>query len=470
MYRIFLFLLSLFFFFGASAQNQNDVVLNEINISGNKWTKDFVILRELNFKKGETYPLSYINEAKLENLERLKNLGLFNDVELEYAIDSLDQSFEIIIQVVENWYIWPSPIFELADRNFAEWWTNQNRDLTRVNYGLRVDHINLTGRRDRLIFQAQAGFRQKYELVYNQPYLNKEGTMGAEAFIFFANQDELPYITENNRTIYAGFEELTLLERFRTGGAFFYRPTIYHHHAFRLEYHKNSVDDYVLNELNPNYFLDGRTSIQFFMFNYHYTYDKRIAQFYPISGYQVWADFKKEGFGIFNEYNNTSVSVGLEYYYPFDENNKLVFGTQWKAKANVDRRVVSFANNTGIGWGADQLGGYHLYVVDGTDYIYSRNNLRYKLFTGKFNLGKYMPFHQFRTLNVQLYGRAFLDVGYVNDPTYADLYANDFNNRLLWGWGPAADMVLYNNYMFSYNLGINHLNEVYLFFQYRTNF
>ncbi len=470
MYRILFFLLFILSFFGAYAQNSSQFVLEDVNISGNKWTKDFVILRELNFKKGQTYDIQYINEAKLENLERLKNLGLFNDVEMEFDFDSTDHKFNIDIKIVENWYIWPSPIFELADRNFAEWWTNQNRDFTRVNYGLRIDHINLTGRRDRLIFQLQSGFRKKYELVYNQPYLNKEGTMGAEAFIFFANQDQIPYKTENNRTVFGSFEERTLLERFRTGGAFFYRPTIYHHHAFRLEYHKNAVDEYVIQELNPNYFLDGRTSIQFFMFNYHYTYDKRISQFIPVDGYLLWADIKKEGFGIFNEYNNTSASIGGEYYHPFSESKKLVFGTVWKAKANLDRRVVSFANNTGIGWGADQLGGYHLYVVDGTDYVYSRNNLRYKFFDSKFNLGKFMPFHQFRTLNVQLYGRVFLDMAYVNDPTYSSVFNNDFNNRLLWGWGPGADMLLFNNYMFSYNLGINHLNELYVFFQYRTNF
>ncbi len=468
MYRVLFFLLCNCFFSWAFAQKSDHFTLEHVEISGNKWTKDFVFLRELNFKKGNAYPLEYIQSAKLENLERLKNLGLFNDVQLEYEIDSVRNVFDISIAVVENWYIWPSPIFELADRNFAEWWTNQNRDISRINYGLRIDHTNLTGRRDRLIVQLQRGFRQKYELVYNQPYLNKEGTMGAEAFIFFANQDQIPYKTENNRTIYAGFEERTLLERFRVGGAFFYRPTIYHHHAFRLEYHKNSVDEYVINELNPAYFLEGRTSIQFFMFNYHYTYDRRIAQFYPISGYQIWLDFKKEGFGIYNEYNNTAASIGIEYYYPITK--KLVFGTQWKAKANLDRRVVSFANNTGIGWGADQLGGYHLYVVDGTDYVYTRNNLRFLVFDGRFNLGKWMPFHQFRTLNVQLYGRAFMDMAYVNDRTYRFTFNNDFNNRLLYGYGPAADMVLFNNYKFSYSMGINHLNEVYFFFQYQTNF
>jgi len=468
MYRIFIFLFLCISFFGLKAQSTSDYLITEINIEGNKWTKEQVILRELNFASAQKYSLDFIQDKKLESTERLKNLGLFNDVELNYEIDSANKEVAVNITVVENWYIFPGVIFELADRNFAEWWTNQNRDPSRINYGVRIDHINLTGRRDRMILQLQTGFRKKYELVYNQPYLNKKGTLGMEAFVFFANQDELPYKTENNRTIYGGFEDRTLLSRFRGGGAFFYRPSIYHHHAFRLEYHKNSVDEYVIEELNPQYFLDGRTSIQFMMFNYHFTYDKRIAQFYPISGYQLWFDFKKEGFGIFNEYNNTSVSVGAEYYYPFTE--KLVFGTKFKAKANADRRTVSFANNTGIGWGGDNLGGYYLYVVDGTDYVYARNNMRYKLFDKKYDLGKYMFLDQFRKMNIQLYARAFFDFGYVNDPTYRETFNNTFNNRVLYGWGPAGDIVLYNNYMASFNLGINHLGELHYFFQYRTNF
>ena len=469
MYRVLLFFVScLIFTSTVFAQNIDTFTLRSIEISGNKWTKDQVVERELNFQTGDIRPLEYFVEKRLESEERLKNLGIFNDVVLSYQIDSLSKNVDCSIELIENWYIFPGVILELADRNFSEWWTNQNRDFSRVNYGIRIDHINLTGRRDRMVLQLQSGFRKKYELVYNQPYLNKKGTWGGEAFIFFANQDQIPYKTENNKTIYGGFEDRTLLKRFRTGSAAFYRPTIYHHHAFRLEFHKNEVDDYVIQELNPDYFLNGRNSIRFFMFNYHYTYDKRIAQFYPISGYLFYADIKKEGFKFFDEYNNTSISLGAEYYYPLT--NKLVFGTKAKVKTNLDRSIVSFANNTGLGWRDDVLGGYYLYVVDGTDYVYSKNNIRYKLIDKKFNLGKYMFLKQFRIMNLQVYTRAFLDMGYVNDRTYKEIYNNTFSNRFLYGFGPAADIVLYNNYMVSFNLGFNHLGERHYFFQYRTNF
>ena len=466
------FFIAIFFFtsFNLSycQDNRDSFLLTDIKIQGNKWTKKIVITRELNFFPGKKMPLQWFYDFREENEERLKNLGTFNDVELSFEIlDTLSKTLLCHIKVVENWYIYPGITFELADRNFSEWWYNQNRDLSRTNYGVRLDHINVTGRRDRLIAQWQSGFRKKYELVYNLPYLTKDGNWGAEAFGFFANQDQLPYITQNNRTIYGGFDKNEVLRRLRIGMAVFYRPNIYHRHSFRLEFHKNTVNQFVIESLNPNYFLEGRNSIKFFYFNYQYTIDKRIAQFYPIGGYVIYADFKKEGFGIFNEYNNTSVSLIWEYYKSLSE--RVIFGTKIKGKTNLDRRVVSFANNTALGWGDDLLGGYYRYVIDGTDYVYAKNNLRYKIYRNKFK-ADWFPFRQFRVIDVQLHTRLFFDVGYVNERTYSELNNNTFSNRLLYGGGPAVDLILFNNYIASFNVGMNHQGELDYFFQYRTNF
>ena len=454
--------------FGQDSLRQPLFTIVDIEIEGNKKTKEQVVFRELKFKESEQYTLEYLLSVQEESEERLKNIGVFNDAELAYGIDSINYEVTAFVDVVENWYIFPGLIIELADRNFSEWWTNQNRDLSRINYGVRLEHINLTGRRDKMIVQLQSGFRKKYEIIYNLPYLNQEGTWGAEAFVFFATQDELAYLTSNNRSIFSKTNDRnTIYRRFRTGSALFYRPTIYNNHAFRLEYHREQVENKVIEDFNPDYFLDGN-SIKYFMFNYQFIQDKRVAQFYPIRGYLWFVSLRKDGFKIFDEYNNASVTAGGEYFQPLSE--KLVLGTKLKFKLNIDRSVVSYANNQALGYRDDVLGGYYLYVVDGTDYVYGKNNLRYKLIDKKFNLGKYMFLDQFRVLSVQLYGRLFFDYGYVNDRTYRDLYDNTFNNRWLYGWGPAVDIVLYNNYKASFNLGINHLGERHYFFEYRTNF
>ena len=47
---------------------------------------------------------------------------------------------DVMVDVKERWYIFPLPIFELADRNFNEWW--KTRDFSRTNYGLSVVQNN----------------------------------------------------------------------------------------------------------------------------------------------------------------------------------------------------------------------------------------------------------------------------------------------------------------------------------------
>ena len=69
-------------------------------------------------------------------------------------------------------------IFQLADRNFNEWWENYNHDLSRVIYGLKLYQYNMRGRNETLTLTAQFGFIQRYELMYRIPYLDKRQKQG----------------------------------------------------------------------------------------------------------------------------------------------------------------------------------------------------------------------------------------------------------------------------------------------------
>ena len=59
-----------------------------------------------------------------------------------------------------------------------------NCDFDRVNYGIRIDHLNLTGRKDKFKIKFQQGYTRKYELEYNFPY--PKGTWGVGAVISYA--------------------------------------------------------------------------------------------------------------------------------------------------------------------------------------------------------------------------------------------------------------------------------------------
>ena len=134
--------------------------IRSIQIEGNEKTKDFVIKRELLFEKDSFYRYNKDFE-RLINLSksRITNLNLFNKVDIETTIDSINHyevCFKIVIRVVEKWYHWPIPFIEFSDRNFNVW-GNLDFDPKRTNYGLYVFNYNLWGRNHTLKTKLKTG-------------------------------------------------------------------------------------------------------------------------------------------------------------------------------------------------------------------------------------------------------------------------------------------------------------------------
>ena len=127
------------------------VRVNSIYIIGNEKTEKEIILRELDFVTNYSYDWETFLGILKADQQKIFNLRLFNEVEIT-PLRTSPEEVEVLIAVKERWYILPSVIFELADRNFAEWWTNQERDWSRVNYGLKINHANVGGRNEKFRF------------------------------------------------------------------------------------------------------------------------------------------------------------------------------------------------------------------------------------------------------------------------------------------------------------------------------
>jgi len=87
-----------------------------------------------------------------------------------------------------------------------------------------------------------------------------------------------------------------LLRRFRLGAGATYRDGIFKYHTAKIFYSSTSIGASIA-ELNPDYFLDGRTSQQHFTLQYDFTIDKRDVKAYPIKGYKLSLSAQKDGFG-----------------------------------------------------------------------------------------------------------------------------------------------------------------------------
>ena len=94
---------------------QEKYVIADIEIVGNKVTKEATVLRELSFKKGDTLSLQELALRFEESKRNIEKQWLFNFTDFKYEID---QDLIVKITTIERWYVWPYPIFEISERNF----------------------------------------------------------------------------------------------------------------------------------------------------------------------------------------------------------------------------------------------------------------------------------------------------------------------------------------------------------------
>jgi hypothetical protein len=229
------------------------VVISNIRIEGAKKTQPRLILRELDFAQGDSLPGAEAKDILLRNRNKIFNTNLFVTVDLSLQPGSGGQ-IDLLIRVTERWYVFPMLIFELADRNFNEWWVDRNRDLRRTQYGVRVAHKNFRGRGEVLRATAQFGFTKRFELGYNIRYLDRAQKSGLGFVVSYSDNRSVAYKTEYNKLVYSDFDGLAR-DRFYTGVSYSYRPHFYGTHRIDARFHYNTIAD-TIARLNPDYFLD----------------------------------------------------------------------------------------------------------------------------------------------------------------------------------------------------------------------
>ena len=442
-------------------------VVKDIQLEGNKRTKARVILRELDFQIGDTLSATTLETVRQRNGELVMNTGLFTETRIDF--EPQDKALTATVTVREFWYIFPLVLFKLADRNFSIWWTEQNRSLERVNYGMRFFHQNLTGRGDRLRAIAQLGYLRVLELAYDLPMLANHKNLGVFIDSHFSNQKEVAYITKESRLqFYKETDEPILLKRFRVGAGATYRKGIYQYHTGKLFYSSSWIGDSI-SALNPDYFLNGLTAQQHFTLQYDFTIDKRDVKVYPIKGYQLSLFLQKDGFGLPHEdVNVLAATATYARFFPLGKQQKHSFGAKIKGRYTFNRSEQPYTHISAIGYSPDVFKGYEFYVVDGMDYAYLKTHFRICLLEKEINWAKWVFLEQFRFMPLKVYFTVNNDVGYVNAPF--NVFKSTLSNQWLWGRGVGVDFLLYYNRLLRFEYSFNHLGERGLFFSWDLAF
>lgn len=437
----------------ASWSQSEGVIITSITLEGNKHTKDKIVFRELNFKIGDTLPLSSYQEILDRNEVLLANSGLFTEAEFT-VVEQLENDLKLHLKLKEDWYIFPIPVFELADRNFNVWWVEFNHSLQRVNYGLYFYHKNLTGNKDFLKTVTLGGYTQKLNIEYQFPYLDKKQTTGLFFDILYARNREIPYTTLDNKLTFQQNVDTFMLRRFRTGIGLNYQPRIKSRHEARLFFWQHRIPDIAL-KLNNNFFNPGETQQRFFVFSYRFIFDDRDYRPYPTDGGILHLKATKEGLGVFNDLNTLYLSARYARYFPISKkwSGELI----GKGRVSAINSAIPYYNSRALGYDKDFLRGYEYYVVDGQDYAYGKASLRYQMLDLELNFGKLALIEAFKKIPLKVYLTLNTDHGYVNNPRFSD--TNSFANDYLRSYGVGLDFLVYYSRVIELEYSVNHLGE-----------
>ncbi|MCS7017846.1 MAG: BamA/TamA family outer membrane protein [Cytophagales bacterium] len=446
----------------ATAQSDSFLIRN-IFVDCNKRTLDRIILRELAYQPGDKIAKENIQVTLQKEASKIFNTNLFVLAEVFYfpvAGDTID----LIVAVMEKWYLYPIPYVELADRNFNEWWQQRGRDLDRLIYGIRLSQQNVRGRNEYLKLTFQLGFTRKFEIEYNIPYIDKKQTTGLNFSFLYDNNKNLAYKTAENRLLFLRSEEV-LRSRFMADLAIFKRSQFYNTHFFELRYHHYRIAD-TIARLNPEYFANNTTQQKYFEVAYVFNRDLRDMANYPLKGRYLQITALQKGLSAADDLNLFDFRIVYAQFLQLSQS--WYFSTSWRGQLILPLRVP-FAEMRGFGYSSTFVRGYDLYVVDGPRYGVWKNTLRWRLFANDHFLRNVIPMEQFKSIPVAIYLKTYADAGYVDNP-FVSMENKRLTNRWLIGVGTGLDLVLYNSAVLRFEYSLNREGDKGFFFNLMTDF
>ncbi len=427
--------------------------IDTIEIEGNKKTKRSIIDREFIKKQGDTVAPERLEYITLRSQQNIFNTNLFVlDTVYFEKIDST--KIKLHTHVRERWYIWPVPIFEIQDRNFNTWW--QTKDWFRINYGFVLDHENFTGRKDKFSLVVQRGYSEKYGMVYRNPYINQQQTLGVRTSLFFKQSNETQYNTVFNQPLFYRDYKKHIVQLIEAKLSFTYRRKFFDSHTLESAYNYWRLNDTII-KLNPFYFENTSTrTLQYFYVYYAYVFNNTDIQYYPLKGWALGASITKNGIGFrsIENVNNIFLYATVKKFTAINDWLNLANGVYVKWTEN---KPIPYFFNRAIGFGNNTVRGYEYYVIDGQQYFMTKNALRFRLIKPRVYHLKRLKIQQFNTIPFYAYLNLFLDAAYVQDKFY--FQTNFLSNRWIYGYGLGLDLISYYDLVIRIEGAVNHLGK-----------
>ena len=140
------------------------VQVTRIQIEGRRWTKAWVIERELTVSVGDTVRQEALDRTR----DRLLNLGLFNRVDVE-----ADSEGTVTVNLAEAWHLWPIVSVNLDETQIAELFENPRRFFDGTSLDIGALDMNLVGSGAILQALARVGASRGGTITYRTRWFSR---------------------------------------------------------------------------------------------------------------------------------------------------------------------------------------------------------------------------------------------------------------------------------------------------------
>lgn len=430
------------------------LTIRDVQISGNKITKEYIIAREVPVKKGLAYSISDILKSIPAARQNIINTGLFIDAAVDFTNWNND-SLDIVVEVKERWYYFPVPYFRPVDRNFNVWIKEYDASLSRVNYGLKLIGNNVSGRGDKMNIWLMTGYSRQIMLNYVAPNFDKTLRNGISIDFLFAQNKELNYgTTDNKQQFYKNYESF-VTDRLRVGLGYSYRTGYIKKHNVKLSYNIVRINDSIFVR-NPQYFGNQAKKAIFPEVSYQYQ-DFRVNYIpYPTRGFLWDVSFMKRG--VSKEMNLWEFNARAGKYVELWPRSFLSFTGSGSLKLPFDQ---PYYNTQFMGYGNLFLRGLENYVIDGVGGGVLKTTLSREIWSPKLRTG--LKSRSYGVIPFRFYLKTYGDLGYVYSKNRIGV--NPLDNRLLYTGGVGLDVISIYDATIFLEYSFNQLGEKGIFLQ-----
>lgn len=346
--------------------------VSSIIVTGNKTTKDDIILREMHLKKGSKFTLKEYSEDLLS----IYNLALFTKVDI-IPVPVGEKEIALNVDVKERWYILPLPNAGIEEGEWKKIWLSMN---------LRWD--NFRGRNERL----NAGFRIFYNpsvsLSYFVPWI------GEKLHLFMGIGGA--WQRQRNRS-------LTAVGRESGSNTIAYNDSNYENVQYKAELtigryfgkHFSVFTEYKFNHLRVSQYTPGRTVSddgvdRYITLGAGVSWDSRDINEYATKGLLFRTMYERYGFldeevnfGRFILENQSFIPLPLTKSYYITLASKLYTSLAMGA-------IIPVYNHEYLGYSEDYVRGWKGKAYEGDDIFTIYNELRIPVIKPRYIRGKDM--------------------------------------------------------------------------------